>query len=120
MPILLAVLFWCLALPCYPELFIEAGDATSYPPSSVTNTTSDAIAVNDTPSVDESKILLKFCFEFSCNTDACYCCEDQPKIHHCFRTRDQCLRACPPCSPVCPPEALPRMAIERAVMNVTL
>jgi hypothetical protein len=50
---------------------IKPGDA-------VNNTTSDAVAANDTVSVDDGEILLKvkFCFEFRCNTGACYCCED--------------------------------------------
>ncbi|OEL15779.1 hypothetical protein BAE44_0023204 [Dichanthelium oligosanthes] len=109
----------CLISKGCAELLKATGDVTSYP-YSVTNSTSYSIAVKIT-SVDQREIVLKFCFEFDCNTCACYCCKNRPKILHCFYTRDQCLRACPACNPKCPPRTLPRAAImERAMVNVTL
>ncbi|KAJ1277809.1 hypothetical protein BS78_04G031300 [Paspalum vaginatum] len=54
--------------------------------------------------VDESKLVFKFCTRNACvRNPTCYCCMTENKQPpSCYDSLDYCQAACPACNPKCP------------------
>ncbi|KAL6609453.1 hypothetical protein ACP70R_039422 [Stipagrostis hirtigluma subsp. patula] len=103
--ILVVVLFGCGALPvqCSTTQLLEAkGTRRRSYPNSLTNTSSNATEIN-IGSIDERKIIVKFCIKSVCGSylhpKICYCCLNT--TNSCYDTRDDCKANCPACNPEC-------------------
>ncbi|KAG2612642.1 hypothetical protein PVAP13_4KG316200 [Panicum virgatum] len=102
MIVMFVVLLGCLSRPtqCRPQPLKAEGTRRSSP-DSLTNTSSNATAVNS--SLDRSKLKLIFC-EKKPGNDCfihCFCCLSRET---CWPTETDCRLNCPVCNPKCPPQ----------------
>jgi len=66
----------------------------------------NATTHKDVVDESESKVVLKFCLEFQCQSpkvSACYCCINQKPEENCYDSMKECQAGCPTCKPKCPP-----------------
>ncbi|KAJ1254687.1 hypothetical protein BS78_K003400 [Paspalum vaginatum] len=64
---------------------------------------SRALRTNTNTTIDESKLVLKFCTVNLCPGDMwCYCCMTEKPEPRCYATVELCKAACPACNPKCP------------------